>query len=74
MVQKLVIGQNMLFRMYTKWADRNDFQIEIDKHMLDGDEAIGLVNLLQYKSMAENACWLFKNQKREFIDLLEHLL
>ena len=29
---------NMLFRMYTKWADKNDFQVEI-LDILDGDEA-----------------------------------
>ena len=29
---------NMLFRMYTKWADKNEFQVEI-LDILDGDEA-----------------------------------
>ena len=51
---------NMLFRMYTKWADRNDFQIEI-LDMLDGDEA-GLKSVT-IQVNGENAYGYLKSEK-----------
>ena len=50
----------MLFRMYTKWADRNDFQIEI-LDMLDGDEA-GLKSVT-IQVNGENAYGYLKSEK-----------
>ncbi len=51
---------NMLFRMYTKWADRNDFQVEI-LDMLDGDEA-GLKSVT-IQVNGENAYGYLKSEK-----------
>ena len=51
---------NMLFRMYTKWADKNDFQVEI-LDILDGDEA-GLKSVT-IQVNGENAYGYLKSEK-----------
>ena len=51
---------NMLFRMYTKWADKNGFQIEI-LDMLDGEEA-GLKSVT-IQVNGENAYGYLKSEK-----------
>ena len=51
---------NMLFRMYTKWADKNEFQVEI-LDILDGDEA-GLKSVT-IQVNGENAYGYLKSEK-----------
>ena len=51
---------NMLFRMYTKWADKNGFQVEI-LDMLDGEEA-GLKSVT-IQVNGENAYGYLKSEK-----------
>ncbi len=51
---------NMLFRMYTKWADKNEFQVEI-LDILDGDEA-GLKSVTIHVN-GENAYGYLKSEK-----------
>ena len=51
---------NMLFRMYTKWTDKNEFQVEI-LDILDGDEA-GLKSVT-IQVNGENAYGYLKSEK-----------